>query len=88
MEYRKKIRILNRIKLCPRSWDNRFVCDLQGKEEENLTEKQREWIDNLFYKYRRQIIQTRFKNLVETSKEIFLNLFREGHEYLINGKLL
>jgi len=87
MNYTEKVKILNRLKLRPRSWDNQFVCNLQKIEfDENFTSKQKKWVDNLFYRYRKQIVQPRFKHFIQIGKEAFLNAFEQGCNYILMKK--
>jgi len=59
MTYKDKIHELTKCTFLPGSWDKRFVRDMMSKDVNKLTQKQKEWIDKLHHKYRRQISRLR-----------------------------
>lgn len=65
---RKAIAALGHCTFLPGSFDKRFVRGLQPATE--LTVKQREWLQKLFYKYRRQMRLTdeKAKRVVDRMK--------------------
>lgn len=49
-------RELEKVSCLPGTWDKRFIQSvIFGLPEDDLTEKQQEWIYRLVYKYRKQI---------------------------------